>query len=52
MQCAKNPDLSRERVGLIVSIPSEQNRNIGEIPFLGHIWILTDVLIVDGKPSQ
>jgi len=28
------------RVGLMVLIPSEKNRNVGVIPFLGHTWIL------------
>ena len=27
-------------LGFRVSIPSEKNRNVGIIPFLGHIWIL------------
>ncbi len=29
-----------DRIGLRVPIPSEKNRNVGVIPFLGHTWIL------------
>ena len=36
----KNPDPSRKFVGLMVETSHPQNRIIGEIPFLGHIWIL------------
>ena len=35
----KNPDPS---LGLRVPIPSEKNRNVGVIPFLGHARFLSE----------
>ena len=31
---------SPDRIGMRVPIPSEKNRNVGVIPFLGHTWIV------------
>ena len=33
-----------DRIGLMIETSHPQNRNIGEIPFLGHIWILRDMV--------
>ena len=33
-----------DRIGLRVPIPSQRNRNVGVIPFLGHTWILRALL--------
>ena len=49
----ENPDPSREIVGLTVSIPSPEKEYKGnrEIPFLGHIWILRNMLVPSSRES-
>ena len=41
-----------DRVGLMIETSHPQNRNIGEIPFLGHIWILRDMVFLCFFPQK
>ena len=41
-----------DRVGLMIETSHPQNRNIGEIPFLGHIWILRDMVFLCFFPKR